>query len=319
MYNFLHKYKSSILTLLKIVIVLGAFYFIYKKLVFDNQLSLNELKQQLAVLFSNNIWKLLALLLFTDLNWLLEINKWKKLVSVEKKINFFNAFEQCLASHTASIITPNRIGEYGAKALFFEKEERKKIVFLNLVGNLFQLISTLIFGFVGALFIITNYTLKTPEFTLKNKEFIVLIILIICFGILLLVFKKWISKSIFKTLNYLKNISNQILFEVGLLSLLRYITFSHQFYFLLLLFQIEIDYFTGMSLIFSMYLFASIIPALSLFDWAIKGSIAVLLFSITAVNPLTIISITTIMWILNFAIPALLGIGFVLNFKLPKQ
>ena len=41
------------------------------------------------------------------------------------EINFFEAYEQCLASLTVSIITPNRIGEYGAKALFFEKENRK--------------------------------------------------------------------------------------------------------------------------------------------------------------------------------------------------
>ena len=82
------------------------------------------------------------------------------------------------------------------------------------------------------------------------------------------------------------------------------------------MFGIETDYFTIINLLFCMYLFASIIPSLSIFDWVIKGSIAIWLFSFVGVNELTIVTITTIMWILNFAIPALLGSIFVLNFKL---
>ena len=92
--------------------------------------------------------------------------------------------------------------------------------------------------------------------------------------------------------------------------------FSHQFYFLLLLFGVEVEYLQVMPLIFSMYLLASIIPSLTIFDWAIKGSIAVWLFSFLSVNELTIITITTVMWLLNFGIPALLGGVFVLNLKL---
>ena len=38
-----------------------------------------------------------------------------------KKISFFEAFEQCLASLTVSIFTPNRLGEYGAKIKYLKE------------------------------------------------------------------------------------------------------------------------------------------------------------------------------------------------------
>ena len=82
---------------------------------------------------------------------------------------------------------------------------------------------------------------------------------------------------------------------------------------------VEIDYFTALHLLFCMYFMASIIPSMAIFDWAIKGSIAVWLFSFAGVNEITIITITTIMWMLNFAIPAIIGSIFVLKFKLEKS
>ena len=146
MYNILHKYKRFLVLLLKWAIVLGAFYFIYHKLNKNQLLSFTQLKDELSIVFSNNIWAFLILLLFTDANWILEIFKWKTLISIEKKVDFMSAYEQCLASLTVSIITPNRIGEYGAKALFFEKNKRKKVMLLNLIGNLNQLIATVFFN-----------------------------------------------------------------------------------------------------------------------------------------------------------------------------
>jgi len=68
-----------------------------------------------------------------------------------------------------------------------------------------------------------------------------------------------------------------------------------------------------------MYFIASTIPSIAIFDWAIKGSIAVWLFSFAGVNEITIIAITAIMWMLNFAIPAIIGSIFVLNFQIKKS
>jgi len=294
-----------------LIIVFGAFYFIFQKLNNNQLLSLTQLKEQLSILFSNNIWLLLVLLLFTDANWFLEIFKWKTLASIEKNLSFMDAFEQCLASLTTSIITPNRIGEYGAKALFFKKEKRKKIMLLNLVGNLSQLTATVFFGTIGLIFFIGNFNVIHPKLDFQNLSILIFVVAV------LFLFRK--NLQLKKIELYLKKIPKVVFIKTLGFSFLRYLVFSHQFYLLTILFGIDLDYFTTMNLVFCMYLMASIIPSLSVFDWVIKGSIAVWLFNFVGINELTIVTITTIMWVLNFVIPALLGCIFVLNFKLVEK
>ncbi|MFA5297902.1 MAG: lysylphosphatidylglycerol synthase domain-containing protein [Lutibacter sp.] len=316
MYNILNKYQQVLIVSLKLAIVIGAFYFIWQQLATNQLLAVSQLKQQVSILFTKNIWLILLLLLLTDVNWILEIFKWKTLTSHEKKITFFEAYEQSLASLTVSLITPNRIGEYGAKALYFEKKQRKKIMVLNLVGNLSQLIATVAFGIFGIFFISDYFEIGLFSFDARKFLLIASVLLMLFligknFGI-----TKKLIKYAHKIFNYLKELPLKILIKTLGYAVFRYLVFSHQFYFFLKLFQVEADYFTLMSLIFSTYFIASIIPSLALFDWVIKGSVAVFIFGFIEVNPLIIVSITTFMWILNFAIPAILGSIFVLNFKM---
>jgi len=319
MYNILHKYKRFIFLLLKLAIVLGAFYFIFQQLTNNELLSFTQLKQQFFVLFSKNSWLLLLLLLFTDANWLLEIFKWKTLISNEKEITFYEAYEQCFASLTASLITPNRIGEYGAKAIYFEKKLRKKIMVLNLIGNLSQLAITVFFGIFGMFFLSFYFEVEIFSFNLPRFFLILSVLLLLYligknFGI-----TKKLTALIRKILNYSKKLPMKIQAKTLAYSLFRYLVFSNQFYFFLQIFHIEAAYFTLMSLIFSTYFIASVIPGLAIFDWVIKGSVAVFIFGLIDANPLTIVTITTFMWLLNFAIPALLGSIFVLNFKMVTE
>jgi len=307
MYNILHKYKRIGFLIVKLIIVFGAFYFIYQKLISNQLLTIEQLKNQFLILFSHSIWLVILVLICTDVNWLLEIIKWKKLASVEKKVSFFEAFEQSLASLTVSMITPNRIGEYGAKALFFEIEKRKNIMGLNLIGNLSQLAVTIFFGSIGITFFLLNFTVKIPKVTIQNSLILAVILVVLIY------FRKQFKVNKIKI--FLTKISKKTYFSILSLSVLRYLIFTHQFYFLLVLFGVELDYFTSLFLIFTIYLLASILPSLTIFDWAIKGSVTIFLFSFVNVNELTIVTITMLMYLLNFAIPAILGSIFVLNFK----
>lgn len=311
MYNILNKYKRIFFLLTKLVIVVGAFYFLYQKVFSNQQLPVKEFLNEISILLSKGIWPIILVLLFTDANWLLEIVKWKKLTNIEKKTSFFEAYVQCFASLTSSIITPNRIGEYGAKSIYFEKGKRKQIMLLNLIGNLSQLLITITFGVFGLFFLIKNYSFQYPEINVLK------IVLIVGILVIVILFRK--KLKLYKIGAYFKSISKKIYVEIVGLSFLRYVFFSHQFIYLLHLFSVEIDYFTALNLLFCLYFLASIIPSIAIFDWAIKGSIAVWLFSFVGVNEITILTITTVMWLLNFAIPAIIGSIFVLNFKLKKS
>ena len=302
MYNILTKYKKFIFVLVKWLVVVLACYFIYRKIMESPGLSIETLKHHLSLALDNNIWILLFILLLTDGNWLAEIHKWKLLASTTQKTTFTEAFEQCLAAMTVAIITPNKIGEYGAKVTYFKKINRKSIALLALLGNLQQLTVTIAFGCIGGFAVLMKYDIR-----LTDNQWNGLYIALLIIGVAGILYGKYRKRIIpFK-------ISRAVLRETFGLSILRYLFFSHQFFLLCTVFELGIPYFTAMPLIFSMYLLASVIPALTLFDWAVKGSIAVLLFGLTSANELIILSITTIMWILNFGIPALLGSVFVLN------
>lgn len=314
MYNISLKYKRPLFLIFKLIIVIAAFYFIYQKLTNNQLLSYVKLKEQFSLAFSNNIWVFIGILLLTDANWFLEIFKWQTLVSTFKKLTFLDAFEQCFGSHTVSLITPNRIGEYGAKAIYFEKEYQKKVVGLNFIGNMSQLLATVFFGVIGLTFILSNFSLQLPTLNFQNTLILIAVLFLIYmlerqFKIL------QIEKYLKKFSRFLKEIPTSVYLKTLIFSFARYLVFSHQFYFLMKLFGVEADYFTLMSLIFGMYFFASFIPSLSIFDWVIKGSVAVWLFQLIELNELTVITVTTFMWLLNFAIPALFGSIFVLNFK----
>ena len=311
MYNILNKYKWILILIVKLLIVAFAVYYLVHKLMFNDQILFHQFKNQLSVLFASNIWLLVLLLIFTDANWIIEIIKWQKLVLLVKKISFFEAYEQCFGSLTVSIITPNRVGEYGAKSLYFKKEVRKKIILLNFIGNMGQLSTTVLFGIVGILFLIFSFNIQFPEINIV-KVAIGLILLLVCW----MLCKKWMGNKIREILT---KIPQKIYLQSLGFSFLRYLIFLHQFVFLLYLFNVNINYFTAVQLLFCMYFFASIIPSLSLFDWVIKGSVAVWLFGLVQVNEVTILTITMVMWILNFAIPALLGSVFVLNFNFHKE
>ncbi len=179
-----------------------------------------------------------------------------------------------------------------------------------------QMLITVLLGVIGLYLFITKYEVDINYY--KSIRFLGILLIISFFG---LKNKKLTIKgvSIEKVLTFFKKIPFKNYLSCFVFSLIRYLIFSFQFYFLLQLFGVEVSYKNAMIVISSMYLLASIVPSIFIFDVVIKGSVAVYLFSIVGVNELTTLSIVTCMWLLNFVIPSLLGSVFVLKFKLPKS
>lgn len=314
-----NKTKQFYFVFIKLGIVTGAFYFIYYKLTTNVQLDLNEFVDISSKNSVFSVKPIIYLLFLSVFNWFFEIVKWKTLVGVVEKISFKNAMEQSLGSLTASLFTPNRIGEYGAKAMYFKSSLRKRVVFVNFISNALQMAVTVILGLVGFVFLLKEYELSIN----LNKGFLFLLFIILGIGLIAFLFSKsnhsikGISFEKIKT--FLLNYPKQNLIEAFMFSLLRYFIFSFQFYYLLNLFQIEIDYFNVMMFITSMYLIASILPSIFIFDVVIKGSVAVYLFSLAGINELTILSVVTLMWLFNFVLPSIIGSYYVLNYDMPKD
>ena len=312
------QFKQFMFKAIKIAIVFGAGFFIYNKII-NHEIPFSQLIEKLK---SHNIFTFrnaIILLSLTIINWMLEFLKWKILVNEFTEISYFKATEQTLGSLTASIFTPNRIGEYGAKAIYFEKKYRKRILGITLVGNLSQLLITILFGSIGIILFFQKFNPPIASYKMLRYAF---------YGtIFFLFFFMGVKKYKFTIKGYgyhqishfFKSLKFKTLTYSLILSGLRYLVFAHQFYLLLTLFKVEINYIDAMILISCFYLLVSILPSVIILDVIIKGSVALWLFSFINASESIILVITLLMWLLNFAIPSIFGSYFILQFKTPKD
>lgn len=306
-----HKAKQFLVLAIKLLIVGGAFYFIY------NQLAANEKLdwEKFVVLLHEKLsfWNLILILFLTFLNRFLEILKWQNLVTVLKSISIGEATKQVLGSLTAGLFTPNGIGEFAGKALFFEKAKTKKIIFLNLINNGIQMILTVIFGTFGLLYFNAVFNVITPKAVIGLFAILAVVVCILFFA------KKFTVKgySIEKLVHKINEIPKAIHRKNILLGIGRYLVFSHQYYILFLLFGVEIPYFLLMAAITSVYFIASSLPTFQFLDFAVKGSVAVYFFGLMGVNEWIVVFISTLMWFLNTVLPSVIGSYFVLNYRTP--
>jgi hypothetical protein len=298
-----HKAKQFLVLLVKLLIVGSAFYFVYSQLVNNDELDW----EKFIILFQKNqsVAGISFIFLLSVLNRFFEILKWQNLVSDLHKITLPEATQQVLGALTAGLFTPNGVGEYAGKALFFEKSKAKKIVFLNLICNGIQMILSILFGTIG--------------FWVLGYRFWVLVILFSSFAFCLLGFglKKIKIKgySIEKLIHKINEIPKAIHQKNIFLAICRYLIFSHQYYFLFLAFDVDLPYLTLMATIASVYFLASSLPTFQFLDFAVKGSVAVYFFGILGVNEWIVVFISTLMWFLNVVLPVIIGSYYVINFK----
>jgi hypothetical protein len=300
-----HKSKQFIVFLIKLLIVTAAFYFIYDQLAHNDKLNWN--KFQKLVVEKTSVIGLVFILSFSFANRFLEILKWQNLVSYLKPISLGESTKQVLGALTAGIFTPNGLGEYAGKALYFDKKKTRKIIFLNLICNGIQMMLTVIFGTIGLMILgYWNWALA---------------ITIVFFALsLAALFTKAImikGYSIEKLLRKINEIPKQIHKKNNLLALCRYLVFSHQYYFLFLAFDVDLPYLTMMATIATVYFLASSLPSFQFLDFAVKGSVAVFFFGKLGVNEWIVVFISTLMWFLNVVLPVVIGSYYVLKFK-PK-
>lgn len=314
MRNQSHKANQFLLLLLKIAVVLAAVFFIGYKITSDDNLDFMDFLKTLhryRVFSAVNIG---ILLLLTFFNWFFEVKKWQNLSSSLKRNSVRKATNESLASFTAAIFTPSRIGEYGAKSLYYSKPDRKKVIFLNFVGNMAQLGTTFFFGIFGLLFLLFQIGLP---FSFVNSLYVVLLLLSPFFGYIMMRRFNWKIKgySIKKLEKSFKKVPQQVKWKTLFYATVRYMIFTHQFYFFLIVFKVELPYSIAISAVFATYFLASIIPTMMIFDAVIKGGFAVWVFSFLQVPEMVVLVIVLAVWILNFGLPALLGSYYVLKYK----
>lgn len=243
------------------------------------------------------------------LNWGLESYKWKYIIRNYVQINLFKAFKLILTGVTISLITPNRVGEIPGRVILLNNtESRKDLIWLTSIGAFSQLLITVLIGIVG-LYFSNNY--------IENNYSNFLVLALLGCVLLLIMFFVFFQKmpSFFQKIPFLKRLSSndfhQLSFveltNVLVLSGFRYIVFCLQFLLVLKAFQIElID--NEILLIPICFFIVSIIPTMLLSEIGVRTSVAVFVFGMVSDNVIGIVLASLLLWIINIALPAFLGL-----------
>lgn len=309
--------SKNIQRLIKIIVVILSFVFLYFKL----KSQLQNFDYQRIAKFNLNYFLLFLAFALSFLNWGIESCKWQFLIRHLQKISFLQAFKGVVAGVTVSVFTPNRIGEFGGRILVLDRKNRISAIFATLLGSYSQLLATLT---IGLSFSPIYFYVSPPKIGLEGINYpllflftsvFLLVLLIIFFNInrLILFIKK---EKYLKFVSFVQGYSRKELFKVLMISILRYAVFFHQFYFLLLFFNVEISWFHSLCGISLIYLLTSVVPIFSIFEFGVRGSLAIAVLGIYSPNFLALFSASLALWIINLALPAMVGALFIYKFKL---
>ncbi|MGY5352609.1 hypothetical protein ACXGQW_08605 [Wenyingzhuangia sp. IMCC45533] len=285
MRNLIDKHLNKIITLFKYGISIIALVFIGYKL-FSTEFTLTDFSEII------NPTTIVITLVLAVGNWTFEILKWQLVVNTFSSISFKTASFQTLVSYTYGMLTPFNSGNYLKKVFFFSKKHSKSVVFLNVMKGIYQMLVTVIFGLWGIYVILDKIDTKI----LDKQKYVVAI------GLGFLVISIFFRKKI---MFYLKKLTLSVHLELFIYSAIKFLFFSAIL--IVLFYEKNIDLVNLYAGICTVYLLSSLLPILNILDFAIKGSMALIILKPLGIDEASILISYFVLWILNHALPATVG------------
>ena len=310
----LKKYLSIII---KIVIVFFSFYFIYHQLVENKSFEELDISVLIDTVKKNKVY-LVGVILMMFLNWLVEALKWRYMISKIENISIMTAYRAIFTGITVSTFTPNRIGEYGGRVFCLEQGDRIKAVFITVLCSMSQLLVTILYGSIS-LFILFDEILIDKTFL--SVSLLILLNLFLLFSyfnishIVNFLGKFKLMNSFKKYLEVLVMYNCKDLFIAFIYSNTRYFIFSLQFIILLHVFGINISFMDAILSVMLIFFFITITPTITIAEIGVRGSVAIFVLGLFSSNDIAILSSTTLLWLINLIIPAIIGSFFIFSLK----
>jgi hypothetical protein len=130
------------------------------------------------------------------------------------------------------------------------------------------------------------------------------------------------SEKIINSIEAISTCPKRLLLKVVLLSTLRYMVFSTQFYLSIRLMGLNFTVLQCMMVIPVIYLMLAAIPTVALTELGVRGSVSVFLFGLLAGSngldasaTLAVVSASTLIWLINIAVPSLAGVFVIFRLK----
>jgi len=268
-------------------------------------------------------------------NLFLEAKKWQYLISLKEKVSMSTSFKAVFTGLSVSVFTPNRVGEFLGRIFFLKKTEPIEGIFMTVIGSISQLLVTIIVGCLSLAFFLPVYYAPAdfPTELLMGALYVLgFLANIIFLGLYLNIsIITDISRRIFKPEwkhwnHYIEVFSlykTSELLKVFGLSLLRYMVFSTQFFLFLRAFDVPLSIGEAMMLIPVIYLVTTSIPTIALSELGVRGSVSVFFIGVFMAGhfvgvgdlQLRVFAASTCIWLINIALPALIGTFFVFHLR----
>jgi uncharacterized membrane protein YbhN (UPF0104 family) len=310
-------YKVTSLFIKTAILILSLLY------IFNKLSEANE-KSDLSAMFRASDLKLIVLAFFLlFINWGLEAIKWKVLIRPLEEITFMESLKAVFAGVTVSIFMPNRVGEFAGRIFFLNKAGKVEATLKNFVGSIAQLFMTLAAGIL-AFFLgddINGSCVLPPQMLELRTAGLVLIILIILVLLTFLInrYRNRLPLKLRSWFSIFFDTERKVVVFVVLLSAVRYLVFLSQYYLVLIALGVEVEPAKAFELIAITFLITSIVPSFAFTEIATRGAAAVYLFAAYTSDTGLIIAASILVWIINLAIPALIGAIFIWKLKFFRQ
>lgn len=262
------------------------------------------------------LWLILVVLLLF-FNWGSETQKWRILMKEMGAPSFWVAYKAILTGVFISFFTPNRMGEFAGRVLYI-KEKKIEASILTVAGSLAQLICTTLLGYLAAVF---YYAEEPIERLIGISVFFGLVAmdLFFYFNIVRLVpLFRWLGLPR-KKLKYflpMRHLNTATLSKVLLFSVFRYSIFTLQFYLMLKVFAIDMNFFEAIQGIGLIFLIQTLLPSVAILELSSRGLATEYAFQTTPEIDSVIKLASYSIWLINVLLPAIAGaILFLLNRK----
>ncbi|MGM0580355.1 MAG: lysylphosphatidylglycerol synthase domain-containing protein [Bacteroidota bacterium] len=303
--------KKTLLIILKLFVTILVLVFLYEKISEDKSAVLSAFQ-----IFSDNIFILLLVVLLMPVNWLMEILKWKYSINPIANISINKATEGVLAGIALGFVTPHAIGDYFAKVFSLTHQDRKNALGLILISRMMQMLPTAIFGLI-AFYIYSSRSFSKINIPLTLSYPILSVLGLLLAVLLLMIYFNRKHPKIQDYVIPVKKMGLKLLSMLAGLSVLRYFIFSAQFLLLLSVLDLKINIFMQFMGVAFMFLAKSILPTFNfLSDLGIREFSVALFFEAIEVDVAAVIASGLILWLINIAIPAFIGIFFIPRLKL---
>jgi len=262
---------------------------------------------------------LFTLLLLQFLNWILEAYKFNTLLQKYQSVPFVSIVKAIYAGVFTGLLTPERLGNFIGRHWVLQTD-LKLTTLLTVIGNSFQLFVTIFISFLS----ISVLILLDSDIVIFHKSltlFIFISSLVLSLVIAALLFDfRWlriIDRLSFLTkwkvtLGEINQLSIAVKFKALFFALSRYLIFILQYYVLIDVFDVPINFIQLAIFLGLLYGIVTLVPSLIPGNLGNREAFCVLLLGGGLIG-LKISFISFLVWLINVGFSALIGGLVILN------